>query len=230
MFIHKTATQREQALQGQVEELQHRLVEAEETLRAIHEGEVDALVVSGEKGQQIFSLAGADAVYRVIVETMQGAAFTITREGKILFCNRQFGQLVKIPMEQLIGQSFLSYVAEGSQADATALLREMPTQSTVLRLVFRSADGATIPAHVSLSVLNQPDGQSFCLVANDLSELEKSSDVIQKLQKQKSELEYYNRLMIDREIRMTELKREIDQLCLQTGQPTRYGYEAENLT
>ena len=37
-------------------ELQRRLEEAEETLRAIRQGEVDALVIDGPKGEVIYTL------------------------------------------------------------------------------------------------------------------------------------------------------------------------------
>jgi len=74
----KKPTKREQELLKQVEQLrlqsdeqQIRLTEAEETLQAIRGGEVDAVVVSGAKGDQIFSLVGTDLIYRLIVETMR---------------------------------------------------------------------------------------------------------------------------------------------------------------
>ncbi len=54
---------------AQIEELQRRLEEAEETLRAIREGQVDALVVAGTQGDQIYTLKGADHAFRVAVET-----------------------------------------------------------------------------------------------------------------------------------------------------------------
>jgi hypothetical protein len=41
--------------QAENQELRRRLEEAEETLRAIREGEVDAVVVTGSRGTQIFS-------------------------------------------------------------------------------------------------------------------------------------------------------------------------------
>jgi hypothetical protein len=44
----------------QCEELQRRLAEAEQTLEAIRHGEVDALVVAGPQGEQVFSLSGAE--------------------------------------------------------------------------------------------------------------------------------------------------------------------------
>jgi DNA-binding NtrC family response regulator len=39
-----------------------------------------------------------------------------------------------------------------------------------------------------------------------------------------SELDSFNRLMVGRELRMIELKKEIDALCAKYGEPLRYGY------
>jgi len=50
------------------EELLLRLEEAEETLRAIRSGEVDALVVSGAQGDQVFTLKDATLPYQVLIE------------------------------------------------------------------------------------------------------------------------------------------------------------------
>ena len=56
-----------------------RLAETEETLRAIRSGEIDALVVSTTGGDRLFTLAGADHPYRVMVESMQEGAATVSR-------------------------------------------------------------------------------------------------------------------------------------------------------
>src|SRR5208337_3843719 len=52
-----------------------RLETAEETLRAIQSGEVDALMDSGRRGEQVVSLKGGEPAYRMLVEAMsEGAA------------------------------------------------------------------------------------------------------------------------------------------------------------
>jgi ABC-type amino acid transport substrate-binding protein len=43
-----------------------------------------------------------------------------------------------------------------------------------------------------------------------------------------SELAWFNSQMVGRELRMIELKREIDQLCAQLGLPARYGYPTDD--
>ncbi len=76
------------------EQLRQRLAEAQETLEAIRRADVDALVVTGPKGEQVFSLTGAEHIYRVIVEAMNEAALTVDPDGTVLYCNRRFCDLM----------------------------------------------------------------------------------------------------------------------------------------
>ena len=59
------------------EELHSRLAEAEETLIAIRSGEVDAIVVSGSKGEQVYSISSAETPYRTFIEEMNEGAVTL---------------------------------------------------------------------------------------------------------------------------------------------------------
>jgi len=68
-----------------IEELNARLEEAEDILNAIRGGEVDALVVSGPHGDQIYTLKGAEHPYRVMVEAMNEGAVTLTGDGTIFY-------------------------------------------------------------------------------------------------------------------------------------------------
>src|SRR5215469_10982376 len=75
-------------------QLRRNLSEAQETLEAIRSGDVDAVVVNGPQGNQIYSLTGADQPYRVFVERMQEGAVTISHRGIILYANRRFADMV----------------------------------------------------------------------------------------------------------------------------------------
>ena len=57
-------------LSQEVDELRTELQEAHATLDAIRNGAVDALVVSGKSGEQIFSLINTDQPYRILLEEM----------------------------------------------------------------------------------------------------------------------------------------------------------------
>ena len=60
-----------------VRELERRLLEAEETIHAIRDGHVEALVVRTSQGEEIFTLRTADQPYRHMVEQMREGALTI---------------------------------------------------------------------------------------------------------------------------------------------------------
>ena len=66
-----------------------RLRAAEETLRAIQSGEVDALMVSGRRGEQVVSLKGGEPAYRMLVEAMSEGAATLSREWRCALLQSQ---------------------------------------------------------------------------------------------------------------------------------------------
>ena len=70
--------------QDRVEELAARLSEAEETIRAIYSGEVDAVVVNDPSGPRVYTLEGADHPYRVMVEKMHEGTVTLSGDRLIL--------------------------------------------------------------------------------------------------------------------------------------------------
>jgi PAS domain S-box-containing protein len=172
----------------ELEELRAQLAEAEETLRAIHEGEVDAVIVSGSRGEQVFSLVGAESIYRLIVETMKEAAFTVTFDGRIQYCNAQLGEFLKRPINQILGHGLNEFVDPENQSAAESLLIGAQERTVKQRLVFADTDGCQVPAYISANVLNQPDGLSICVVATDLTDLENSTEMIQQLRCQQEAL------------------------------------------
>jgi PAS domain S-box-containing protein len=147
--------------------------EAEEALAAIREGDVDAIVVSGTRGMKVFSLAGADSVYRLIVESMQEAALTATPDGRILFCNHQFSAMLKLPLDTLLGLKLADVVAVEDHPILSLLLKAAESKPARGRLRFLGRTG-TIPSHASASFLPQQEVPTICLVAADLSDLELS--------------------------------------------------------
>src|ERR687895_2942618 len=103
------------ALLRELDALHTRLEDAEETLRAIRSGEVDALLVSGDHGEQVFSLQGAEHPYRVLIEQMSDGAATLTTDGMLLYSNRRLAEMLHRPLEQVMGQGFQRFVAPSAQ-------------------------------------------------------------------------------------------------------------------
>ena len=160
-------------------DLSARLAEAEETLRAIRAGEVDALVVSGVNGEQVFTLQGADYPYRVLVEEMSEGALTLTMEGVIFYANRRLADMLKTPLEQVIGARFEHWISPGDQAVFWALLHSDDPRSHYRELSLIAGDGTTVPCYLSFTVLQVAEIQGcFCLVATDLTEQKRSEAMV----------------------------------------------------
>ncbi|MEN6338246.1 MAG: PAS domain S-box protein [Phycisphaerales bacterium] len=176
-------------LLAEIEQLRWRLEEAEQTLDAIRHGEVDGLVVIGPQGEQVFSLSGAEHVYRVIIETMNEAALTVTPDGTILFCNQRFCELLKVPTRAVMGRKVTAFVAGPQQAPLKKLLADAQTRPVQRRLTLRAEDGAEVPVQLAASFLQTDDSPSICLVASDLTELEASANSIRVLREHQQALE-----------------------------------------
>jgi PAS domain S-box-containing protein len=156
----------------ELNELRNRLREAEDTLSAIRNGEVDALIVSGPAGDHVFSLKGAEQPYRVFVEQMQQGALTLSSDGAILFCNRRFAELIRTPLQRVIGSQFKSHVREEDRDAVDQILGSKDVARGLTRLLLRASDGALRPVSLSASPLPLEDVHGVCLVVTDLTEQE----------------------------------------------------------
>lgn len=169
------------------EELRRQLAEAEEALSAIREGQVDAIVVEGSVGPQVFSLTGAETVYRLAVETMAEAAINLALDGTILFCNAQFGRFVGQPVEEIIGHNLCEFVATGDRDTLREMIHRCAHEPVCDRVVFCGPDSEATPTRVTGTSL-QLQETSLCFVASDLTELEKSAYQIEQLHRTQAEL------------------------------------------
>ncbi|MGA9886971.1 MAG: ATP-binding protein, partial [Candidatus Acidiferrales bacterium] len=142
----------------------------EETLRAIQSGEVDALMVSGRRGEQVVSLKGGEPAYRILVEAMSEGAATLSRNGDLLYCNRRFAELVRRPHEKMIGIAVQSLVAKTERDRFEAFLAD--GQRAVVKGEFnlRYRDGSLLPVHLSLNRFPGYKGHALGMVITDLSD------------------------------------------------------------
>ncbi|WP_341328876.1 PAS domain-containing protein [Methylotuvimicrobium sp. KM2] len=261
----------------EVETLRARLDEAEETLHAIRSGEVDALVVAGPQGDQVFTLNSADHSYRVFIEEMKEGAVTLSEEGLILHCNQGFAEIIKTPQDQLIGAVFASFVESTDLPTFKTLLQDCWNGSVVGEINGRAAD-TSVTLRLSLTRLPTGAAGDICVVVLDMTEakqkeaalLRAHATLIQTLQelevsrmaalnmmedaveakkavevanlelqqhiaqrqrneaenqRQLAELQQWYEVMLDREDRIIELKREADALRQRLGEPPRYAVE-----
>ena len=160
-------------LSDEVADLRARLAEASETLRAIRSGEVDAVVVPGPQGNQLFTLTGADAPYRVLIEEMNQGAVTLSADGLILYCNRRFAELLKMPLDKIVGFAFESLVVPAERAEFGRLLTAGRTAGEI---TLRASDSSPVPLQLALGPLPAKSAAKICLVATDITQSKRTEE------------------------------------------------------
>jgi PAS domain S-box-containing protein len=198
----KSTTQEQLLLE--LENLRARLDEAEDTLRAIRSGEVDAIVVSGAGGEQVYTLKGADHSYRVLIEDMNEGALTLSLDGIILYCNRCFAEMLKSPIEKIIGSKIHTWIASGSQSFLHELLQEYDTRTNRRgEATLLAGDGTLVPGYLSGKFIPMEETQELiCLVVTDLTEQKRTEAIVasEKLAQQLMETSNQSRLELQNEI------------------------------
>jgi PAS domain S-box-containing protein len=161
-------------------ELRIRLEEAEEALAAIRSGEVDALVVSSGEGDKIFTLEGADQPYRVLVETMSEGAATLGSDSTVLFCNTRLADLLRLPLEKLLGKPLLAHIAPGDASVFKALLERSLGESEIFRaeLALLTEKGSPVPTLLSCCSLELAGNRGISVIITDLSEQKRTEGIV----------------------------------------------------
>jgi two-component system, NarL family, sensor kinase len=164
-------------------ELRVRVAVAEETLRAIHGGEVDAVVVAGKQGDQVFTLEGAEHAYRVLIESMNEGALTLTVDKMILYANQCFARMVKCPLEQVMGGSFRRFLSAQDRATLRPLMKQAARSGSKIQVLLQAGDGSQMPVQISIRRLakNGSSRAPIGMVVTDLTESRRTEELLRAL-------------------------------------------------
>jgi two-component system, NarL family, sensor kinase len=158
--------------------LRARVEELEETLRAIRMGEVDAVLVSSSHGDQVFTLQGAEHPYRLLVETIEEGAATLSDDGTVLYSNKSFAAFFGVPLERFIGAPLQSFVTGNDVEFLKTLIMGAKLASTrgEIRLMRRNGKPRTIG--LTLSPNRELGLEAICAVATELTEIVDANEAL----------------------------------------------------
>src|SRR5215813_946416 len=165
-------------LRQRIEQLEIRLEEAEGTLQAIRHGEIDALVVSGPDGPQVYTLQSADHPYRILVQEMQEGALTLTSTGLVLYANLAFARMMRTPLESIVGTSVQRFVTPRDLQSFQAFFERCARSNSRGEMVLQAVDGTLVPAFLACNSFRVDDFQSVCLVVTDLTEQKRQEEIL----------------------------------------------------
>src|SRR6202047_1397209 len=161
-----------------IKRLRTRVRELEETFLAIQRGRVDAVVVNGSDGDQVFTLQGAEHPYRVLVETMNEGAATLDQDGTILYANASFAAIRGVVLEAIVGTPLQKHFAlpEGERLKTLidhGLERESRGEISII-----SSEGQRRLVRLSLSPVHDFAIRTICVIATDMTELSGANEAL----------------------------------------------------
>jgi len=108
METMNSTTSPEEQLRAENAELRARLAEAEDTLRAIRSGEVDAIVVETADGPQVFMLQGLDTESNRFRSELLGqvsdSIIAVDAEDRITFFNAAAARQYRVTADEVLGR------------------------------------------------------------------------------------------------------------------------------
>ena len=167
-----------QRFSAELTDLRARLQECEDTLAAIRGGGVDAIVVSGQDHEQVFTLAGTENAYRVFVEAMDEGAITVDADGTILFANKAFAKLLSRPLESIVGTSIFDIVSGSEKSLFEAVFREALNNTGGRCELVLAHDLGHVPVLVSARSCVEFGTRAICMVVTDLSEQKRNEQIV----------------------------------------------------
>lgn len=166
-------------------ELQSRLDEAEQTLTAIQNGEIDAIVApNGSDGSKVYTLESADSLYRNLVQEMNEGVATLTYDGIILYSNTKLASMLQIDMNEIIGLSINDFIIPKDLEKYQTIFDQGLETSSSGEISIKSVEGSVIPVYISINNLKRLNVKY--VVITDLSdqkhheELKKAYEEIEK--------------------------------------------------
>jgi len=167
--LHPVDADHVTGLWARVVELTERLAASDATLRAIRDGEVDAVVVAATPGdERVFTLASADRPYRTFVENMPGGAATVSGDGIVLYANAALADLLMFTDNTIVGHHVSELVTPTSWEILARIIAPAAAGTVEAQLLTSTRD--VVPVRISSSVwLDARGADVTCLVVTDLS-------------------------------------------------------------
>jgi two-component system NarL family sensor kinase len=155
----------------ETQDLKARVEELEETLRAIRMGEVDAVLVSSAQGDQVFTLQGAEHPYRLLVETIEEGAATLSDDGTVLYSNKSFAAFFGVALEKFIGTPLQNFLSGKDAEFLKTLIMGAKLASTRGEIRLQGKNGKPRTVRLTLSPNRELGLEAICAVATELTEI-----------------------------------------------------------
>ena len=172
-------------------------------------------------------LGESEARFALLRDHAQDGIWFVSRDGVIRDANESAAAMHGCTREEFIGRNVREFRPPEDLAATPGLMDAVRRdKGAVFETLHTRRDGSVFPIEVSSRVVQLEAEEVFVSIYRDIRERKRAE---QALQQQAAELEVrneqlmrFNRAAVGRELRMVELKQEVNELCGQLGRPSTY--------
>jgi PAS domain S-box-containing protein len=154
-----------------------RLREALETIEALHQGGLDAIVRAPANGSipprigvQLFHDRAVVDQHHTLLDAIAEGAVMIVPEGTIVYCNAAFALAVRKPLEETLGADFRDFLSPGDTPRFDALLAKAHDGTVREEFNLITAEGGYLATQLSLSFARVDRPRAALMVVTDLTD------------------------------------------------------------
>jgi PAS domain S-box-containing protein len=172
------------------------------------------------------ALRESNAKIRAIVETAKDSIFIKDQKLKYVMVNPAMERLFGMPAEELLGKSDTELFGEEAKQHIEEVDHRVLQGEIVDEFPFKPVGGETKTFHTIKVPLHDASGAiiGLCGIARDITE---QKQIEEELRESLTKLKRFNKLAVDRELRMIELKKEINGLLEDLDKEPRYKIAGE---
>ena len=157
---------------------------------------------------------------RILVEQSRDGIVVLDQDGSVLEANRKYGEMLGYTPEEIRHLHVWDWDAKWPKEKLLKMLRDVSASGDHFETEHRRKDGSWFPVEISTNGAEIGGRKLIFCVCRDITE---RKDAEAKMQKQLAELRQWYSVTLDREERVVELKREVDQLLSRLGEKAKYG-------
>jgi PAS domain S-box-containing protein len=180
--------------------------------------------ITSEKQAEMI-LEESEKRYRELFNNASLAIFTSTVEGKVILVNPEFARMFgyKSPQDVIANVKNISLdcFADPNRRDEIRNLNAANPDLHTFENLYRRRDGSTFWGKLTVRQVMDPVNRvpTFEGFIEDIDDRKRAEE---ELRHRMDELERFNNLTVDRELRMVELKKEVNGLLLKAGEKEKY--------
>ena len=171
------------------------------------------------------ALQRSERKYRTIAENVNDALIIHDFEGKIIDVNDNACVMFDQKRNKIIGEHLQKFSPEDPKNPTSPIINRLKKEKSLVfdsQVVYR--DGSIIPVTISAKLVSEEGKGVIQSFIRDITERKKAEE---ELKKKNEDLERFNRIAVGRELKMVELKKEINSLLKEMEKEPQYKIPAE---